>query len=109
MQLVDLRAHILWGLDEGPVDVDQSLAMLRVAAEHGTTDIVATPRVSFERPFDPEIIAQRLRELRARYDGSEHIHTGCDFYFGFTNIRAALHNPRKYTINRQKYLMLRGA
>jgi len=104
--LVDLRSHILWGLDQGPLDLDQSLAMLKVAAEHGTTDIVATPRASFESRFDPRIIAQRVAELRVRSNGSIRIHTGCDFHFGLGNIRDALANPRKYTINGQKHLLV---
>jgi hypothetical protein len=40
--------------------------MLKLGAEHGTTEIVATPRASFEHPFNPEIVAQRLAEIKAR-------------------------------------------
>lgn len=104
--LVDVHSHILWGLDDGPSDLNQSLAMLQVAAEHGTTDIVATPRASFEYRFDPRIVAQRLEELRARSDGAIRIHAGCAFHFGFDNIRDALANPHKYTINGLNFLLV---
>jgi protein-tyrosine phosphatase len=43
MPRVDLHAHILPGLDDGPVTVEESLAMARMAALDGTDVIVATP------------------------------------------------------------------
>lgn len=43
MPRVDLHAHILPGLDDGPVTVEESLVMARMAARDGTDIIVATP------------------------------------------------------------------
>ena len=43
MPRVDLHAHILPGLDDGPVTLEESLAMARMAARDGTDIIVATP------------------------------------------------------------------
>jgi len=43
MGLVDLHAHLLPGLDDGPQTMDESLEMARLAAEDGTEIIVATP------------------------------------------------------------------
>jgi len=104
--LIDIRSHLLWGLDDGPSGIDQSLAMLKAAAAHGTTDIVATPSASFEHSFDPEIVARRVAELSARTDASIRIHTGCDFHFGYGNIRDALANPHKYAINGLNHLLV---
>src|SRR5258708_2635013 len=104
--LVDTCAHILWGADDGPANLDQSIAMLRVAADHGTTDIVAASRASFEYPFDPGIIAQRAAEIRERFDGPLQIHTGYAFHFGLGNIRDALANPHKYTVNGRSHLLV---
>lgn len=104
--LVDTCAHILWGVDDGPGDLDQSIAMLKVAVEHGTTDIVAASRASFEYPFDPAIIAQRVDQIKSRCDGSIRIHTGCAFHFGLGNIRDALANPHKYAINGKTHLLV---
>jgi protein-tyrosine phosphatase len=104
--LVDTCAHILWGVDDGPDSLDQSIAMLKVAAVHGTTDIVAASRASFEFPFDPQLIAQRVGEIRARCDGSIRIHTGCALHFGLGNIRDALADPYKYAINGRTHLLV---
>jgi len=43
MGLVDLHAHILPGLDDGPAAIEESLAMARLAGEDGTEIILATP------------------------------------------------------------------
>ena len=43
MGLVDLHAHILPGLDDGPETIEESLAMARLAGEDGTEIILATP------------------------------------------------------------------
>jgi protein-tyrosine phosphatase len=104
--LVDIRSHIVWGLDDGPPSLDQSIAMLKLAAQHGTTEIVATPSASFECRFDPQIVAERLAEIRARCKGFIRIHTGCDFHFSLGNIRDALANPQKYTINGKNFLLV---
>jgi protein-tyrosine phosphatase len=104
--LVDIRSHILWGLDDGPRSLEQSLAMLKLAAKQGTTDIVATPSASFECRFDPQIVAERLAEVRARCAGLIRIHSGSDFHFSFGNIRDALANPQKYTINGRNFLLI---
>lgn len=104
--LVDTCAHILWGVDDGPGGIDQSIAMLKVAVAHGTTDIVAASRASLEYPFDPEVIAQRVAEIRSRCDGSIRIHTGCALHFGLGNIRDALTHPHKYAINGKTHLLV---
>lgn len=40
---VDIHCHLLPGIDDGAQDWDETLAMARLAAEDGTTTIIATP------------------------------------------------------------------
>jgi protein-tyrosine phosphatase len=103
---VDIHSHILWGLDDGALDLDISLEMLRIAAESGTSDIVATPHSDLQFTFDPEKIAERIRELNQTPGSKPRIHTGCDFHLHFDNIGDCLEHPTKYTINHLRYLMV---
>lgn len=80
--------------------------MLRMAAEHGTTDIVATPHASPEYTFEPERNHERLLQLKEALAGTIRLHTGCDFHLSYDNIQDALQNPAKYTINHKNYLMV---
>ena len=43
MPRIDIHTHILPGLDDGPLTLDQSIPMAHTAAQDGTTTIVATP------------------------------------------------------------------
>jgi protein-tyrosine phosphatase len=62
--LIDIHCHILWGLDDGPADLDGSLDLGRAAVAAGTTMIVATPHIRDDYSFPIEAIDQRARELR---------------------------------------------
>lgn len=80
--------------------------MLRLAAESGTTDIVATPHSNHQFKFEPEVIAAKLEEMRRAVDGAIRIHTGCDFHLSYDNIQDSLQNPSKYTINHKNYVLV---
>lgn len=41
--MIDLHCHLLPGLDDGPADLDQALAMCELAVQDGIRTIVATP------------------------------------------------------------------
>jgi protein-tyrosine phosphatase len=62
---VDLHAHVLPGIDDGPSDADGALAMLRAAATSGTETIAVTPHLRSDFP-DVHVteLARRAEELR---------------------------------------------
>lgn len=43
VEFVDIHCHLLPGIDDGAENWDESLAMARLALDHGTTTIIATP------------------------------------------------------------------
>lgn len=104
--MIDIHSHVLYGMDDGARTPEDSLAMLRMAAEHGTTDVVATPHANTDYLFDPARIAREIDELSAELDGTIRLHTGCDFHLSYENIQGALTNPAKYTINHGTYLLV---
>jgi protein-tyrosine phosphatase len=103
---VDIHSHILYGMDDGAKTLEQSVAMLEMAASGGTTDIVGTPHSDQMYDFQPELIAVRVCELNAALGGRIRVHHGCDFHLHFDNIQDCLANPAKYTINHQRYLLV---
>lgn len=62
---VDIHAHVLPEIDDGPSDLDAAVAMLRAAAVNGIATIAATPhlRSDFPRVHVREL-ANRCQELR---------------------------------------------
>lgn len=107
--LVDIHSHILWGIDDGAKDLATSVAMIRMAYENGTTDIVATPHANSEYHFDTAVRMQRLIELRALAEVPIRIHAGCDFHMSPGNIQDALDNPQRYTVGGRNHLMVEFA
>lgn len=80
--------------------------MLEMAAQTGTTDIVATPHADLEYKFEPAVIRQRVIELQNYVGQTPRIYEGCDFHLTYENIKDALNNPAKYTINHKNYLLV---
>ncbi len=104
--MIDIHSHILPGLDDGSSDPDQSLAMIRLAAESGTTDIVATPHSDLQFPFDPAVTESAIAALTQASGGAIRIHYGCDFHLHYENVQDALANPAKYAVNHKNYLLV---
>jgi len=62
--MIDLHSHVLPGIDDGPRDLAGSVAMAQVAAEAGTTCLVATPHLREDHPaVKPSELAERVAEL----------------------------------------------
>ena len=50
--MIDIHAHILPGIDDGPDDIYDSLEMARIAAKSGVHHIIATPHCNISGRFD---------------------------------------------------------
>ena len=107
--MVDLHHHLLPGLDDGSPDLETSLAMARMAATDGITQIVCTPHASSRYAFSPELIEEKLATLRAalaRESIPVTLASGCDFHLSYDNIKDAIAHPSKYSLNATDYLLI---
>src|SRR5258708_3077617 len=83
--MVDIHSHILPKLDDGSTSLEESIAMVRMAVESGTTAMVATPHASSRFQFDFDAVREKASELRANIPEIA-ISTGCDFHLSFDNL-----------------------
>jgi protein-tyrosine phosphatase len=104
--VIDIHSHILYGLDDGARTLEESIEMAQLAASAGTTDIVATPHGNNQYTYDPEVVEQKLAELRLAAGGAIRIHRGCDFHLTPENIADAIRFPAKYSIGGKGYLLV---
>jgi protein-tyrosine phosphatase len=104
--MIDIHSHVLWGMDDGAETREETLALLQMAAEHGTTEIVATPHADFDYAYQPDLVAQRLADVSAASGGRPVLHRGCDFHLSFENVQDALAVPERYTIDSGPYLLV---
>jgi protein-tyrosine phosphatase len=62
---VDIHAHVLPGIDDGPDNLEQALAMARAAANSGITTIASTPHLRSDFPnVHVHELADRCEALR---------------------------------------------
>jgi protein-tyrosine phosphatase len=61
---VDIHCHLLPGLDDGPGNMPEALAMAHTAVNAGTTHMVATPHIDHTWRVRPAQIAARAEALR---------------------------------------------
>jgi protein-tyrosine phosphatase len=61
--MIDIHCHLLPGIDDGPEDLDEALAMARLAVAHGITEAIVTPHIHagrYENTRDSVSEATRL-------------------------------------------------
>jgi protein-tyrosine phosphatase len=58
----DIHVHILPAIDDGPADMDESLALARRAVADGTSCVIATPHVDRIEVLD---VAEHVADLRS--------------------------------------------
>jgi len=103
--VIDIHSHVIWEVDDGASSFEESLAMLRVSAEDGVTDIVATPHCNQQYMYDAQKVAERITELTGG-EGHPKIHRGCEFHLRFDTLDLLLESPATFTINASRYLLL---
>ena len=104
--MIDIHSHIVYAVDDGARNLEESVAMLRMAAAHGTTDIVATPHANSTYLYDAPLIDARILELQQACGDTPRVHRGCDFHLMPENIDSALAGPGKYSINGRGFLLV---
>lgn len=104
--MIEIHYHLLYGVDDGPKNIEASLLLAEASIAEGVTHIVSTPHANTEYRFDPEVNRKRLAELQARLGDRVSLALGCDFHLSEENIEVFDRDPRRYTINGGKYLLV---
>lgn len=85
--MIDFHSHVLPGMDDGSASLEESIAMLRMEAEQGITQVVATPHF-YPRYDRPEVFLDKrarseelLRREMAKYSDLPQLSVGAEVYF----------------------------
>lgn len=64
----DIHAHLLYGVDDGPQTLEDSMRMLELSKAEGIRTIIATPHYGIENGHAPdaEIIRSRFKEVQTK-------------------------------------------
>ena len=111
--MIETHFHCLPGLDDGPADWSESVALCRAAAAEGTTTIVATPHV-LRDPWlndDPAVRDRAVMKLNSMLEGEPTIVAGCEYYFSSDAVELVERGAAGPLIglNHTRYLLLEFA
>lgn len=104
--MIDIHSHILPGLDDGSKSMEETVELLQMARDSGTKIIVASPHADDEYTYDPQKVDELIIEAQSIVGDGIKIVRGCDFHMMFSNINAAMENPKHFTINRGPYILM---
>ncbi len=105
--MIDIHSHILPDLDDGARDLDESLAMARIAAEDGIEQMVATPHMfnGLSDNPEPDEIAERVEALQKEIGASLQILAGNEVHVAHDIVEKAAAN-KVLKINHQNYMLI---
>ena len=85
MGYFDIHCHLLPGVDDGSRNMDETLEMLRIAAENGITDMIFTPHYKQGQVGTPRSVIEKMiakvREAAEAEGISMQIHPGTEIYY----------------------------
>ncbi|SEA81318.1 protein-tyrosine phosphatase [Oribacterium sp. KHPX15] len=61
--MFDIHSHIIYHIDDGSRDIEESVKLIRSAVEQGATDIIATPHYYVEYPTGSVRIREKLSSI----------------------------------------------
>lgn len=94
--MVDLHTHVMYGWDDGAETIDESMAMVRLAAADGTRVIAATPHLLWSNVrVDMAVIEERVAEINecVAAEGLDiQVVTGCEVPATWDSFNLIKHN-----------------
>ena len=105
--MIDIHSHILPDLDDGARDMEESIAMARIAAEDGITHMVATPHMfnGLSDNPEPEEVVARVDALQAQIGESLKLFPGNEVHITHDLAEKAV--AGKLTpINKKNYMLI---
>ncbi|MBQ3352658.1 hypothetical protein IJG91_03340 [Candidatus Saccharibacteria bacterium] len=117
--MIDIHSHILPGIDDGALDFDSSIEMLRVAEKSGVSDIILTPHYIRGSIYNADNakkwkLLSELRERAASEGISVNLYLGNEVYIDteLPKMVAAYENEKSElmyeiaTLNSTKYILV---
>lgn len=106
--IVDIHAHVLPGIDDGPDTLEAAVHMCRLAASDGTDVIITTPHRFDGLHVDHDVakLAGDLDVLRAALGPAPRLALGTEFRFTHDIADLVLGPARQLTLNGGPYVLL---
>lgn len=106
----DIHSHILPGIDDGSISVENSLNLIKHLSSIGTTDLVLTPHYIYDTKFicdntKKTELFENLKSLVKENNININLYLGNEIFIN-DNIIDLLNDNKITTINNTKYLLV---
>ena len=106
--MIDIHSHVLYGIDDGAEDIEESIEMCRDAYENGCDSLVLTPHF-FDLKTLPEFVEARNRKIRVLANALEEEDIPLKLFAGaelfLSNKLFTAENLDDLTINNSRYML----
>lgn len=75
----DVHSHILYGVDDGVQQLEESLQILRELENLGFENLWCTPHVMEDIPNETEFLKERFLQLKEAYNGKIQLHLAAEY------------------------------
>lgn len=106
--MIDIHSHILHEVDDGSIDIDSSIEMLKIVRSHGVTDLVLTPHYRGEFKKSPNELTKLFSELRTRVESegiNVNLYLGQEIYVD-KDYKSLIKDNSVLTMNGSKYILI---
>lgn len=109
MNIADMHCHILPGVDDGSRNMEQTLAMLKIAYDEGVRIIIATPHYHIGRMMaDAKVVNERICQVKdivaEKFPGLE-IYGGQEIYY-YSEAMDVLAEGKANTMAGSRYILM---
>lgn len=103
---IDIHNHILFGVDDGPADLETSVQLLRAEVEDGAEAIILTPHYRHGMfDYDLELVEQNFMTLRKYAEELRvRLFLGCEYHVN-SDMVDYLHDGRVHTLADTDYVL----
>lgn len=102
--MIDIHCHIIFGVDDGPSSIKESIRMILEAEKLGVKDIIATPHFN-EYLFDMERVTGNFQEIVSRTkDCGVNLHLGHEVFIS-SLLPCAGYVKSRLTMSGSRYLL----
>ncbi|HEX8599238.1 MAG TPA: CpsB/CapC family capsule biosynthesis tyrosine phosphatase [Chloroflexia bacterium] len=106
--MIDIHSHIIPALDDGPTDMDVSVAMGRIAAQEGTRVLISTSHSTEASAVGYEGMLERLGHVRAAWQNAGidiRLELGVEIFLDYETVED-LRSGRLWTLAGSQYVLV---
>ena len=106
--MIDIHTHIIYAVDDGSDTIDESVAIIKSAANSGVTDIILTPHYLEPNEYNKEQVYENYEMLKKEIDRQNipvKLHIGNEVAI-YGNVSQLLEEGDISTLANSKYMLI---